>query len=310
MKCRPRIHHAPEVVQERNTHDLQIMCSIGVIIPTFGRRELAGKTVDRISSQLNSEDVVVVPLVREEDFPQNVSKNVVILKCEKGSAKQRNSALRYLETKQNKVDLVVFLDDDVVLSPSFFIELRAIHSRFPQAAGFTFRLIDDGVGKGGIGYDAACELAESFTCENIHERFIERRDCYGGFSMTGEHLGVVEFDERLAEYGFLEDWDFYSRLRANGPTGHSPGTTLVHLGVASGRVSDRKFGYAQIVNPIYLVLKGSLPFLDGVRFSMLSPFSNALRFYQTERRNRLLGNLLGLFTLLTRGAKPELVARL
>ena len=60
----------------------------------------------------------------------------------------------------------------------------------------------------------------------------------------------IQFDERLKSYSWLEDADIGKRAHRYGTIGFCPDASLVHLGSRRGRDSARKFGFAQIMNPV------------------------------------------------------------
>ena len=73
-----------------------------------------------------------------------------------------------------------------------------------------------------------------------------------------EHARSVRFDENLPLYGWLEDVDFSHQLSRTGKIVDVSAVAGVHLGIKMGRTPGKKFGYSQIVNPIYLIQKGSM----------------------------------------------------
>src|SRR5690606_30638203 len=68
----------------------------------------------------------------------------------------------------------------------------------------------------------------------------------------------VRFDERLPLYGWLEDVDFSAQAGRKGVLLKSETLVGVHLGVKGGRTSGVRFGYSQIVNPVYLLGKKTI----------------------------------------------------
>lgn len=66
----------------------------------------------------------------------------------------------------------------------------------------------------------------------------------------------IQFDERLKSHSWLEDADIGKRAHRYGTISFCPDACLVHLGSRRGRDSARKFGFAQIMNPVYLASTG------------------------------------------------------
>ena len=78
-------------------------------------------------------------------------------------------------------------------------------------------------------------------------------------SIRASMIGDLRFDERLVLYGWQEDIDFTSQLRQRGRVVCVSNIRGVHLGLKAGRVSGERFGYSQVVNPVYLIRKGTVP---------------------------------------------------
>ena len=82
----------------------------------------------------------------------------------------------------------------------------------------------------------------------------------------------------------------------------------------SGRVSGVRFGYSQIVNPTYLIRKGSIPRAFGVNLMLRNVAANILRSPWPEsfvdRRGRLKGNLIGALHLIQGRIEPEYILQL
>jgi hypothetical protein len=88
----------------------------------------------------------------------------------------------------------------------------------------------------------------------------------------------------------------------------------VHLGLKAGRVSGDRLGYSQVVNPIYLIRKGSVPASFALPLMFRNLAANLARSFWPEawvdRRGRLRGNLLALCHVLTGRIEPEHVLKL
>jgi len=88
----------------------------------------------------------------------------------------------------------------------------------------------------------------------------------------------------------------------------------VHLGLKSGRVSGERFGYSQVVNPVYLIRKGTVPPTFALPLMIRNLAANFTKSLWPEpyidRRGRLRGNLLGLVHVLMGRINPEHVLRL
>jgi len=116
------------------------------------------------------------------------------------------------------------------------------------------------------------------------------------------------FDEGLPLYGWLEDVDFTYPLLDEGALIQSGRVYGVHRGVKGGRTSGVRFGYSQIANPLYLLLKGT-----GPRMAMFSNIARNLAMNHArslfpevyiDRRGRLLGNWRAIVDVLRGRVRP------
>src|SRR5258708_31843820 len=121
------------------------------------------------------------------------------------------------------------------------------------------------------------------------------------FRLGPSRQGVL-FDERLPQYGWLEDVDFSRRLARYGRIVQLPDARGVHLGSKSGRTLGVKLGYSQMVNPIYMVKKGTMAPGKALLHMSRNFAKNLVRSLKPEpyvdRRGRLRGNVLGLIDAL------------
>ncbi len=146
------------------------------------------------------------------------------------------------------------------------------------------------------------------------------RPCYGTYGCNMVfRLDVVRrhgifFDERLSLYGWQEDIDFSRRLLPYGLVVYAPRLRGVHLGVKKGRTSGVRFGYSQIVNPIYLARKGTFSWPRAARFISRNIAANLVKSLKPEswidRRGRLRGNLVGLGDVMRGRTDPEKILNL
>jgi hypothetical protein len=128
-------------------------------------------------------------------------------------------------------------------------------------------------------------------------------------------IGDLRFDERLVLYGWLEDRDFAAGLaRRGGRLVKSADAIGVHMGVKGGRMAGERFGYSQIVNPLYMLRKGTMTLgqvADHLFRNMSANLGRSLRPEPfIDRRGRLWGNLLGIADVLRGRMQPERAAAL
>jgi len=126
-------------------------------------------------------------------------------------------------------------------------------------------------------------------------------------------IGDLKFDERLVLYGWLEDRDFGAALaKRGGRLIKCARACGVHMGVKSGRVAGDRLGYSQIVNPLYMMRKGTMTVGQVVSHIFRNITSNVTRAVRPEpyidRKGRLRGNFRGLADVLRGRLEPERAA--
>src|ERR1700682_4636715 len=113
--------------------------------------------------------------------------------------------------------------------------------------------------------------------------------------------------------GWRENRDFGGALAKRGGSRiKSASACGVHMGVKSGRVAGDRLGYSQVVNPIYLLRKGTMSRGQVVSHLFGNISSNVARALSPEpfidRRGRLRGNLRGLADVLRGRLEPDRAA--
>ena len=75
-----------------------------------------------------------------------------------------------------------------------------------------------------------------------------------------------------------------------------------------------RLGYSQIINPVYIVLKGNMSFAYAFRLAARNVLANLVKSIRPEsyvdRRGRLRGNLIGMLHLVTGRLTPEYILEL
>jgi GT2 family glycosyltransferase len=174
----------------------------------------------------------------------------------------------------------------------------------------TGAIVADGVAlKREISHEESLALLHSvrLTASTVRDS----REWLGGCGVVrAAVLKRTLFDERLTLYGWLEDRDFASRVRSQGKVAFVSDAVIVHRGAKSGgRYSHVRLGYSQVVNPVYLRLKGSIGWRDCLWILttvMPSNFVRSVAGRQVhDRRQRLHGNLLAVCDLARGRVRPE-----
>jgi glycosyltransferase involved in cell wall biosynthesis len=289
--------------------------TLAIIIASAGRRDVLALMLQHLQRQSRRPDVVVLSTPGPDDVPDlsAISLNIRILHGSKGLTRQRNTALNHVAGRFN---ILTFFDDDF-LPASHYLE-RLIHS-FESNSHFAVihgNVIADGAHNEGYGFEEGLRIlvaAEAATAGPV--KISDHFGAYGcNMSIRGALVGDRRFDERLVLYGWQEDMDFTNQFGRFGRIVSDSGMIGVHLGVKSARVTGTRLGYSQIVNPIYLVRKGTMPASYAARLMARNLLANAAKSIVPEpwidRRGRLYGNLIACSHVVRGKIEPEFVLKL
>lgn len=281
-----------------------------VVFASRGRPALLREAVRRLAHQSCPPASIIVSCPSADDAGAAADlPGVTVVVGASGLAAQRNAALRHIRPG---TDTVVFFDDDFVPCPQWIAQAVGVLTRHADVAAVTGDLLADGVKGPGLSVtEAEALLAAAPTAlEWLRDAYIP----YGcNMAFRWSAIAGRRFDERLVLYGWLEDRDFGAALQRSGHRIVKAGAAVgVHLGVKSGRVSGRRLGYSQVVNPIYLHRKGTMPIAAVADHLFRNLASNLVRSIRPEpfvdRRGRLHGNLRGIADLLRGIIEPERAA--
>lgn len=289
-----------------------------VIIATKGRPQEVSNLLRTLALQTVPPNMIVVSACDRTDIEQDIvdAKAVHVLFGSPGLAAQRNRALSLVH---GNCDIVIFFDDDFIPSRFWIERIQMLIAAHPDVGGVTGRILRDGAMTGGISWpdgqsivDKADSSMKMVTIGNHSTKDESPYGCNMAFrSKLIEHL---RFDERLVLYGWLEDRDFGFRAATGGRTISTDLIWGVHLGTTRGRISGLRFGYSQMVNPWYLMQKGSMKPFDAYRCIVRWLSSNALGvIFQNstiDRWGRLKGNIIGIKDIVLGHWAPEKVTEL
>ncbi|MCS0501270.1 glycosyltransferase family 2 protein [Ancylobacter mangrovi] len=289
--------------------------NITIIVPTSGRPAVVARLLSLLERQTRQPDHVIVSATSPRDIGDigDLGFKVSCVYGEPGLCAQRN---RGLSLRDPQTDIVVFFDDDFVPAGSYLERLAQAFEEHPDYVVITGNVLADGACGPGLGYDEALALlANPRISLASPPRVEDRESAYGcNMSIRARIIGERRFDERLPLYGWQEDTDFTSQLRAHGQIVFLENLLGVHLGTKGGRVSGVRLGYSQIVNPVYLIGKGTMKRWYGLRLICRNLAANLVKSLRPEpyidRRGRLKGNLIGFVHLLTRRADTEHILKL
>ncbi|EUB99544.1 glycosyl transferase group 1 [Rhizobium sp. CF080] len=284
-----------------------------VVVATRGRPDVATATVRHLlSSQTVCPDTLILSCSDMSDAGDlRFDARVTIVLGPAGLTAQRNTALASLP---QGTEIVIFFDDDFVAHENWIAAAARIFREECRVVGFTGHVVADGIKGPGIPFGVARDLLAQAPSPN--RKWLEPHSPYGcNMAFRVAAIGEVRFDERLVLYGWLEDRDFATILaKVGGRFVKCAEAFGVHMGVKGGRVSGERLGYSQIVNPFYMLRKGSMTVSQVADQVLRNVTSNVGRFAWPEpfidRRGRVKGNLLAITDILRGRLEPERAALL
>lgn len=281
---------------------------LSVVIATIGRAPVTRRTVKHLERQTRPADRTLIVAVSPGDVEgvESAAAGFEIAFAEKGSCRQRNQGIDMLGVS---TDVIIFLDDDFVPCDDYFQNLEALFLADADLVGVTGHVIADGVRGHGIGFDEAANMTAAWRRETSGAQEKKRESLYGcNMAVRVSALEGLKFDERLPNYGWLEDVDLTYQLGQRGKLIESPMVAGVHMGSKAARSPGKRLGYSQIANPIYLLRKKTIPPVLARRLMLRNATANLMRSFYPEpyvdRRGRLWGNLVALKDLVTGRIDP------
>lgn len=282
---------------------------IAVVVATLGRPQVVTATLKHLlATQTLTPDAIIVSCVSPEDVGEAANlPGITIITGMSGLPTQRNAALAALP---QETDVVVFFDDDFVPDAEWLSVAAKTFRDRPDVVGFTGHVLADDIKGPGLSFDEAVRLLET-SDRSTSWSSLEPYSPYGcNMAFRLSAVRDLKFDERLVLYGWLEDRDFGTALaKRGGKLIKCADACGVHMGVKSGRVSGDRLGYSQIVNPIYMLRKGTMTYTQvaGQLFrNVASNLSGSLRPEPfVDRRGRLRGNLRGFADVMRGRIEPE-----
>jgi GT2 family glycosyltransferase len=286
-----------------------------VIIPTADRKTQVTRLLRHIELQQQAPDEVIISAPDATHVERYQATNFALSYVfgKKGLCAQRNQAL---ERVLDASDIITFFDDDFLPADNY---LRLASTAFEQHTEFAVvmgHVVEDGARTIGLSFEQGLAALRSAEANySTTPRIYDHVGAYGcNMSMRSRLIGDLRFDERLVLYGWQEDIDFTSQLRRHGRVVGLNSLIGVHLGLKAGRVSGIRFGYSQVVNPIYLIKKGTVPATFALDLMARNIVANLVRSLWPEpwidRRGRLRGNLLAACHLMMGRIEPEHILKI
>lgn len=285
---------------------------IAVIVATRGRPEIVSATVRHLlATQTLKPEAVVVSCIDKGDAGDLAWQDgVTIVIGPAGLPAQRNTALATLPPG---IDVVVFFDDDFVADKDWLAVAAETFRDEADIVGFTGCVLADDVKGPGLSFEEAVRIVGAADPRGDWS-WKEPFSPYGcNMAFRASAIGDLRFDENLVLYGWLEDRDFAATLaKRGGRLVKCADARGVHMGIKGGRISGDRLGYSQIVNPIYLLRKGTMTVAQVADQVFRNVSSNIARAPRPEpfidRRGRLRGNVLGFADVLRGRIEPERAA--
>jgi len=294
----------------------QMPMKLGLVIATHRRPEIIAPLLAMIGRQSVQPDSIVLSVVDDGDLPdtRQLGSSVVVLKGTPGSCTQRNRGIDHLS---GAVDIIVFLDDDFWMAADYLEIVRGIFANNPDIVAMTGNVIADGATTQGYSIDEAEAQLRRYRPDGKGLEgagISDVEDTYGcNMAFRESSIGAVRFDERLPLYGWQEDVDFSAQLRTQGRIVKAERAVGVHLGSKRGKTSGVRFGYSQVVNPLYIVFKGNMRLGRALVLITKNILANTAGSISPEpfidRRGRLRGNLTGLRDLLLGRLDPSRILK-
>jgi GT2 family glycosyltransferase len=286
-----------------------------VVIATKGRPRAIAQLLRLLERQTLRPSVVIVSATGRADVESDLLTplNVEYAFGSAGTCTQRNRGLNLI---RSACDIVIFFDDDFVPSPHWIEQCARLFESEASVVGATGLLLRDGAQMDEVSWEEATRLIDaSVPAETDPSVLTECKDLYGcNMAYRMSAVGNSSFDERLVLYGWMEDADFSRTVGRKGRLMRCDSMVGVHLGIKSGRISGKRYGYSQVVNPWYLHKKGTLSAREAWSKSLRPLLMNAARTIRPEkhidRLGRFGGNIIGIGHLLKGNCRPEAAAEL
>jgi len=288
---------------------------IAVIVASIRRAEEISHLLAHLFAQSFLPSAIILSVEAPTDLPDNLPAGVEIVMGPKGLTRQRN---RGLERALSRSDVVVFFDDDFIPDREALAGMARLFEQAPDIVGATGLVLRDGVKLGGISYEEAAAAVRQHEVRDVAAQPLEislTSELYGcNMAFRSDAIGALRFDEALPLYGWQEDVDFTGQIMRCGYTVKTNAFAGVHRGVNKGRTRGVSLGYSQMVNPVYLVRKGTMHPAKALRLMIKNFLANHGKLVRPEpfidRAGRCQGNWRGIFDLLRGRCDPEAVLTL
>lgn len=298
---------------------------LAVVIPTLGRPMELRRMLKSLAEQSVAPDRVII--IDEGEDDRDVADGLAQLKVQFLALKRGStSAKRNLGASvvSPDVNLIAFLDDDIVLEPRALEAMFRFWETAPPDVGaasfnlanrtpFTARRLKS------LRITRWLGLYSTRPGEVLRSGFHTRIDplpetTYVSWLMSGvlvirkQVLKEFTFDPFFEGYGYLEDLDFTYRVGKRYKLAVVSDARFYNYPSSSGRESAYTMGKKEVINRLYFVRKNNE--LSGVWcfialiIQMLMNLSSGILARESKGVSRARGNCVGLFSVLFRGLQP------
>lgn len=289
--------------------------SVAVIICTVDRPAALRRVLKAVHAQTVPVDHVVVCPPDATKLPQDIREDTrnIVVDGVKGLTRQRNLAVTAVPAD---VDYIAFFDDDAYPRADYLEKAAEILDADPGIVGVTGFVVRDGAKEGYELTETDMQGALEASWQEERAGVTEIESLYGcNMVIRAAAVRANLFDERLPLYGWLEDLDFARRVMREGRLVRANGVVTAHQGSNSGgRRQHRRLGYSQLMNPVYMMRKGSLRPADLVPLVgkpvLASVKGSVTGAERAERRERLRGMAQALGDISRGRLTPERMAEL
>jgi glycosyltransferase involved in cell wall biosynthesis len=223
---------------------------------------------------------------------------------------QRNIGIRAIA---QDINLIGFLDDDVVLEPEALGKMLEFWNRASEnVGGCSFNLKNhEPSGNKGLKYSALSRWLGLYSREkgvvmrsgwqtligNVTQNSFVQWLPSGASVWKREIFERFTFDEYYGGYSYLEDLDFSFSISKEYKLAVIADAGFYHYLSPSGRLSDYQFGKVEVRNRIYFVRKHNLSLLRcylGIMVRFLLTLSLSVKSGNISYLYRALGNFVGI----------------
>ncbi len=274
---------------------------ISVVVASVGRAEEVRQLLDALGRQTKAAESIVLSVVERDDVPTDLPRGVIVIMGSPGLPVQRN---RGLDLVLAESEIIVFYDDDFLPAQDSLQSISDFFFAHPHVVGATGLVLADGINSWGLSYQEAHDIIAVYEANPkpplINENFLCAYGCNMAFRC--EAIGSKRFDEALPRYAWQEDMDFGGQLSKVGKVIRTNAFAGVHRGVKKGRGQGVDLGFSQIINPVYLIRKGTMTPRKALTLMSRNFIANHTKVFWPEpyvdRLGRLRGNWIGILHLL------------